>query len=188
MRVKCNAANAFRLGYYDGARFTGSMYHTGSNSWETLSFTFTPNAAATNLVIEPTCEASCTAYIDNAMLVVGSVPADYAPLHPADDLARCLRYYETTATGGGIGYPYFAQYGAAGQYWRSALPFAAKKSLTPTVTIGATGAWSLSNCAAPILGGQSVDGVIIQSLVTATGLFSFGPLTAAATIVAESNP
>ena len=28
------------------------------------------------------------------MLVVGSQPADYVPLHPADDLARCLRYYE----------------------------------------------------------------------------------------------
>ena len=38
--------------------------------------------------------AAGTYYVDNAMLVVGSQPADYAPLHPADDLARCLRYYE----------------------------------------------------------------------------------------------
>ena len=34
------------------------------------------------------------------MLVVGSVAADYAPMHPADDLARCQRYYQTLGRNG----------------------------------------------------------------------------------------
>ncbi|HXI15570.1 MAG TPA: hypothetical protein VNM48_04300, partial [Chloroflexota bacterium] len=31
--------------------------------------------------------------VNDAMLVIGSVAADYQPLTPADDLARCIRYY-----------------------------------------------------------------------------------------------
>jgi len=45
--------------------------------------------------------ASATVYLDNAMLVIGPEPVDYLPMHPADDLARCLRYYEIVASGTG---------------------------------------------------------------------------------------
>jgi hypothetical protein len=33
------------------------------------------------------------------MLVIGQIPADYVPLHPADELARCQRYYQRINAG-----------------------------------------------------------------------------------------
>src|SRR5262252_9445345 len=101
VRVKTATANAVRIGinnYYSStSHFTYSTYHTGSGAYQTLTVTATLTPAPTIVQLCVFFAASCTAYLDNAMLVVGSVAADYAPLHPADDLARCLRYYEKIA-------------------------------------------------------------------------------------------
>ena len=45
-------------------------------------------------------DANGTYYVDSAMLVVGASRRT-RPLHPADDLARCLRYYEVMGGNGG---------------------------------------------------------------------------------------
>jgi hypothetical protein len=128
---------------------------------------------------------SCTAYIDNSMLVVGSVAADYAPLHPADDLARCMRYYE------GIGNQTqnvaFGGYNAAAgiSYWP--LHYSARKPVTPTVTIA--GAWGLSNCTKPSLWGASgVDGFTVQVVATGTGAFITYNNGSTDAILVEANP
>ena len=81
-RVKTSVANAVRLLMSDGV--TGnqwSAYHPGDNQYPTLTLIYT--LASNAIQLNPAFEfgATCTAYIDNAMLVVGSVPADYAPLH-----------------------------------------------------------------------------------------------------------
>jgi len=94
VRVRTSTVNAVRLAIYDGSYHYGN-YHSGGGAYETLNVTWAiPTGAAAILAAVVKLDASCTAYIDNAMLVVGSVAADYAPLHPADDLARCLRYYQ----------------------------------------------------------------------------------------------
>lgn len=192
IRVWCDTASGVRLWCYQGAagaRVYGTV-HTGGSTWQTLTLTTAVDAAASaqpQFGIE--FNASCIARLDNAMLVVGSVAADYAPLTPADELARCLRYYETTATGTGGGNPSLTAYGSAGMLWRSPIAFAAKKCVTPTMTIGAAAAWLATNCsAAPIIAGQSVDAATIGTTVTALGVFTFTPATGAATVVAEANP
>src|SRR5262252_1144808 len=95
MRVRVATANAVRLGMWDSVNsYRYSSYHTGDGTYQTLTLTAPIAATTTACVVYVFFDASCTAYLDNAMLVVGSVAADYAPLHPADDLARCLRYYQ----------------------------------------------------------------------------------------------
>jgi len=92
MRVKTSTAGAVSIGVYGTAhgRATGTP-HTGNGTYQTLTYSTTVPVNETSFQVEVSFSASCTAYVDNAMLVVGSQSADYAPLHPADDLARCLR-------------------------------------------------------------------------------------------------
>jgi hypothetical protein len=95
--VFSNTNNAARLSVASdgtGGSTVYSPYATGASTWQSLSATYTVPVDSTVVNVRLWLDASCTAYVDNAMLVVGSQPADYAPLHPADDLARCLRYYE----------------------------------------------------------------------------------------------
>src|SRR5215831_13578295 len=98
VRVNTSLANAIRIGIGSDAGGTTvySAFHPGGSTYQTLTVTFTVPAAATftQLAIFLSGGTTQAFYVDNAMLVVGSVAADYAPLHPADDLARCLRYYE----------------------------------------------------------------------------------------------
>jgi hypothetical protein len=77
-----------------GASVTSGT-HTGGGTYETLSVTATIGAAVSEVTVGLLLSVSCTAFLDNVMLVIGSAPASYVPLQPADDLARCMRYYET---------------------------------------------------------------------------------------------
>lgn len=127
MRVWCSAANAVRLFVQDSG-VTYSSYHSGGSAWQTLTVTRAVAAGATSIQSSVSLEASCTAYLDNAMLVVGSQPADYAPLHPADDLARCLRYYETLGGNYAVGAMSSV---TAGSFL---IQYLAQKAVTPTIT------------------------------------------------------
>lgn len=94
VRVKTSTANAVRIGVYDSVNgYRYSAYHTGSGAYETLAVAANIDAATTQVLVSAEFAASCTAYLDNATLVADGVPAAHAPLHPADDLARCQRYY-----------------------------------------------------------------------------------------------
>jgi hypothetical protein len=88
--------------------------------------------------------ATCSFYLDAATLVVGSVPADYAPLHPADDLARCLRYYEVIGLDGEWVASGIAQAGGTTYVLN---PYKAAKPVAPTVT--KVGTFTVSNAAQP---------------------------------------
>jgi hypothetical protein len=183
VRVKSSVIGAVRIGVHNGSAWTYSTPNAGT-AYETLTVTATMGAAALVAQIGIFFAASCTAYVDNAMLVVGSVAADYAPLHPADELARCLRYYEVI---GGItsGTPQFYFYGVTGVQASWWAPGKAIKAATPTVT--KNGTWAVTNCAQPALQADP-NGMTIYTTVTATGSANMASTSAAMTMTAEANP
>jgi hypothetical protein len=123
-----------------------------------------------------TLAAVGNAYLDNATLVVGSVAADYAPLHPADDLARCLRYYEkvkATTRFNAVG---------AGAASFTPLPYKTTMAITPTITAGTpdSGPTNVSTQSAAL---QTADGAIFQVVAAAAGdCYWAGPY------ILEANP
>src|SRR5215472_1507823 len=138
-RVKCSVAGALRLRIYDGANNYGA-YHSGSGQYETLSVTRTLAAAPTSLLISFVFDTSCTAYLDNAMLVVGEDPVPFVPMHPADDLNRCFRYFEKK----NFSWRYYAP---AGGLWLTLFLFA-RKPVAGTVTVSPGTRLNVSSVAA----------------------------------------
>jgi|SRR5215467_882938 len=101
IRVRTATANAVRAGLYNGSAWTYTAFHTGDGTYQTLTVSVTMLATGGQMgQVTVSFALPCTAYIDNAMLVVGSQPADYVPMHPADDLARCKRYYHRISASG----------------------------------------------------------------------------------------
>jgi hypothetical protein len=180
LRVRTATTNAVRLNVGDGVTATPGTFHSGSGVYETLTVTKTIASNATLLNCSIEFDASCTAYLDNAMLVVGSTAADYVPLHPADDLARCLRYYEVV--GDISSFPQAIGYAGAANnaigtnvFWRAA------KSVTPTLT--KNGTWGVSNCPQPTLQAGNTHGCWTFSLATAAGYTSYAPSAVGQNIV-----
>jgi hypothetical protein len=100
IRVRASVAATVTPYFYGGAGNAfaqGSSVALSAGTWTTVSVTLTQTDVSV-WYIGLFFHTVATFWLDNAMLVVGSVAADYAPLHPADDLARCLRYYEASAT------------------------------------------------------------------------------------------
>jgi len=197
IRVRTSTANAVRLFFTDGTTTLYSGYHSGGGAYETLTIANHPNAAASpQLGVQ--FVASCTAYLDNAMLVVGSVPADYAPLHPADDLARCLRYYESVScTNNGAMLPAMAYGAANAQFLWS---FKVAKAVAPTITSTPAGQAALLSATGTALTATAVDSFVANPgqaqgrVAVASGLVA-GNATqviagsgTSAILWAESNP
>jgi len=200
MRVRTSVANAVRIGinnYYSStSHFTYSGYHSGSGAYQTLTVTATLSPAPTVLQWGVFFAASCTAYLDNACLVVGSQAATYVPLHPADDLARCLRYYEAMAL---AGFPFAGQCTSTTQAFYPYL-FKVRKAVTPTMTASAPSTWQgmaangagvAATAVTAALGSVSLDGGAMQ-ITTASGLVAGNASVlapqAGASLVAEGNP
>jgi len=196
IRVRTATANAVRLGCYDGTTSTLSpTYHTGGGTYETLTLTYAVPASAPYLQLEIHFAASCTAYLDNAMLVPGSVAADYVPLPPADELARCLRYYETI---GGVSGQLLTVGAGTGA---TAAEFAfmySRKAVTPTITQSAAANFFIrqggGNIAFTTFSAYSTGATAtIVSESGAAGLTTNAALlltaaNASATLSAEANP
>jgi hypothetical protein len=179
MRVWANMANGVRLTLYSdgtGGASANSSFHAGNSAYATLSVTATiPNDAT---FVEPLVAfaASGTAFLDNAMLVVGSQYADYAPMHPADDLARCLRYYQTLKVGARL----FAT--ASGQTAWAVFPYKTRLAAIPTIGYQ-TAELSNNLQAAPTALGVTVDGAVLNVVSNAAGdTYWEGPITL------EANP
>jgi len=200
VRVNTSTANAVRLGIDTdgtGGTRTYSSYHPGSGGYQTLTVTITVPTDATYVWLQIFFTASCTAYLDNAMLVVGSTPADYVPMHPADELARCLRYYEGySRTNGGnffVGYAFNSTSMVGSYFWK------AVKAVTPTLTLSPAANWrvegsSVQTCSTVGLSVVATDGASI----TAQSGTAFGAIGQAtmldantgqtAVITVEANP
>jgi hypothetical protein len=186
LRVRASVANAVRLSFNDGTTTYGS-YHSGGGTYETLTITKVIGAGATGINVQVSLEASGTYYIDNAMLVVGGVAADYAPLHPADDLARCQRYYEAVVNG--IAGAFIIRgYGASAaiQIGQS-YAYKCSKAVVPTLTVQPA-AWAMTNASGPTIGaiGQECADIFVTS--SAAGHVTGYPSVAGAGFVIEGNP
>lgn len=186
IRVRGTVASAARaaINVIGGAGVVYSSYHTGGGAYQTLTVTTPVAAGATAIDTLLEFALAGTFYIDNAMLVVGSVAADYAPLHPADDLARCLRYYEVL--GDAYPYPLLSGYNAASTAVYGSVAYLARKAVAPTVT--KNGTWAVTNSAQPTVVGGTLSGVVLQMIPTATGYAIVQPTAAGHNLTVESNP
>jgi hypothetical protein len=188
LMVRTATANAVRLRIDNtaGGLGTPGAYHPGDGTYRVLTVTQALPSTATDAFVAVEFNVSCTAYLDNACLVVGSQPANYAPLHPADDLARCLRYYQVLAGGvGGSGSFVMTGYGSAGQAVYLWVPALAQMTVNPTVT--KNGTWSVVNCGQPTVYAGTLQGATITANATAAGqVFVQGAASAGLTL--EANP
>jgi hypothetical protein len=182
VRVRTSTANAVRLGLNVGGSVVNSGFHTGGGTYETLSVSGTLSGSQ-DAAVQVQFNASCTAYIDNAMLVVGAQYADYAPLHPADDLARCLRYYEITGQTANSLIFSMNTVNAAVYYWP--VFYKAIKPVTPTVT--KVGTWTAVGFGQPSMNGIGVDGATLQATASATGA-GYVQTASGTYLTVESNP
>jgi hypothetical protein len=189
VRVRTSTANAVRVAlnnYYAATSHqTYSSYHSGGGTYETLSVTASMDPTLQIAQVEIHLAASCTAYLDNACLVVGSQPANYVPLHPADDLARCLRYYEPIGADQNGAFTFSGIATAGSQTVYSPLTYRAFKAVTPTVT--KTGTWTASNSGQPVFGAPAKDACQVALSSLAAGVF-FSNNAAGCQVNIEANP
>lgn len=165
-----------------GATTSSTSVTTGSF----VTYTVTRTLGSSFTSINPTINftGNGTYYLDNAMLVIGPNAAPYEPLHPADDLLRCQRYYEFI--GGAAQSVYFRGYHTAGNPLGFTLFWKTTKGGTPTIT--KIGTWTVGNCAQPAVASPAVNSCQITSTVTASGDAYFTTSSATDGITVEWNP
>jgi hypothetical protein len=186
-RVHASVASAVRLNLQtNGANNNYSSYHPGGSTWQTLTVTATVPASPTRIDAYIQFDLAVTAYIDNIMLVVGAVAADYVPLHQGDDWGRCLRYYEQIGWPGANDFTVSGHCSGAGQAWYQYAPFKEMKMTTPTVT--KIGTWTVNNCGQPAPSSATPVGFQWNMTSVATGAFFVQNITANSQFVAEANP
>ncbi len=142
VRVKTATANAVRLTITDDGGGTTGTVHSGGGAYETLTVTRAIPATTATAYVSIEVFASCTVYLDNATLVVGTAPLAYAPLHPAEELSRCLRYYEVI---GGVATieRVAAMQAYATTRANGVLAFKVVKAGTPIVTVSSASSFAL---------------------------------------------
>ena len=177
VRVRTSTANAVQVGIYDSVNaYRFGSFHTGDGTYQTLTVTAPVAATAINVVVVIHLATSCTAYIDNACLTVGSQPATYVPMQPADDLARCLRYYHKVKAA--------VRLNATGAQsnW-TPVPYKTSMPVTPTFTLGTPDFVANLQAGSPSFAGATADGAIFTITSNATGdTYWAGP------VVLEGNP
>lgn len=196
MRVKCATAGAVRIGVQDGSVTTWSGFHSGGGEWEVLAVTHVMSGmSATACKPVAAFEQDCTAWLDNATLVIGDVPLGYSGLQRGVETGRCERYYEVhRAQAGAADYPYFSGYaGAGGELLLWSVPWhVAKATAGPLATVGGT--WTHTNTveSAPVVHGANAVGYTLRVTSAAAGRVSIaGDASAGAGrgyVVGESNP
>lgn len=132
VRINESAGANTYIKIVDGVGSTYGSVSPGSGAYKTLTCTRTIDSSATQLDIQIQFQASATIYIDNAMMVLGELALDYAPLLPADEWARCERYFERQSTPGSTLYfaPGFVETTSAGGFVLTYQP----KGGQPTIT------------------------------------------------------
>jgi len=161
--------------------------HPGDGSLQFLTCSFTPVSGALQLLVYFGANtASGVITIDNVMLTLGSTPVNYVPVPAHEEMRRCQRYYEVH---GGVtaGFPNIVGNAAgANNYVSTAITFASRKALQPTMT--KTGTWVTSNCGQPSFDSASPAGYRMYVTSSAAGNIGVQPADASCTVIAESNP
>lgn len=184
IRMRQSVASACSVGIYDGVGSTISSTSATTGSYVTYTVSRTIDAAATSVSVQVGFTSAATFYLDNAMLVIGPAPAPYQPLHPADELHRCQRYYEVI--GGVSGALIMRGNGGAGIQEVSTVYYKATKAVVPTLTKGGT--WAVTNCGQPTFNNPSVDSCNMAVTPTAGGLYDATPNSADDVLQIEANP
>jgi hypothetical protein len=187
IRASTTTPNVVRAFIYDNVNGTTySAAHPGTGGYQTLTLTVTTAASATQIIVGVSFQAgSATAYIDNCTLVLGAQPANYEPLHPAEELERCQRYYEQIG-GAADGSIIIQGYAAnAGFYVYTTLPYKTEKPVTPTVTI--VGTWTYNNASALTASPAGVRALRSQVQITAVG-YGYAVNNTGGPITVEANP
>lgn len=172
-----------------GGTTTLSSFHTGGGAYETLSVSVAVPADATTLTVKVTFAVSCTAYLDNATLVIGSSAQTYQPLHPAEEWERCQRYYEIKGgqAARGVG---LVGYGTNAASYGSAVMYATKKAvIAPTQT--KNGTWGVGNVNQPSVATEGDDHAFWIEAAgnnAAAAQVYFFPDSADDNVTAEANP
>lgn len=187
--LKSTVAGTVKVGFQDGSGWRWGAYNVGVGV-ETLTFAglVALGQASTVIQVGMTMDiASATVEFNDAVVNVGAIASDYQPLSPADDMARCLRYYELLSQGSSF-FPRSSGYngGAAGQGYPTPVSYAAKKPSSPTVT--KTGTWTVANTGQPTIAGSDQNGAVVQFVASATGSWDSYPGGVGAGVSAESNP
>jgi hypothetical protein len=189
VRVKCSQANSVRVGLFDDKATTvpstWSSYHSGGGAYETLTSSITIGNAATGLTIWILGQVAGTWYVDNVMLVSAPGPVNYLPIHPADDLARCLRYYEILGPNATGSLEVAGVASAGGQLIVQTFRYV-PKAITPTVT--KVGTWNTTNTTGqPIVNGVDTDSFYLSVTSNAAGVVFAWNGTAGNKITVEAN-
>lgn len=182
--VKSSVAGTLKLYLQDNATTFFSPY-TGGTGSQRLVVSGLIGSAATIVNAGFLLDVgSATVEVNDATLCVGGVPLDYVPLHPAEDLARCLRYYEVHgAVASGLA---TFGYQAASSPLQQIITFAAPKGGAPTMT--KNGTWAVSNCGQPSVTAISPNTYTLSATVTALGAAGWSTNSTDDTVVAEWNP
>lgn len=186
-RVKSTVANSIRINLSDNiSPAASSQYHSGGGAYETLTAVLDCSTGAGLLTVSFSITANGNYWVGKTMLVYGSTPTNYAGSHPADELARCMRYYEPLADGA-LGNPYiFGGYNGATASYYFYMPFKVRKAITPTIT--KNGTWTVFNAAQPSASGASPDGASMSAAITSTGYGYVQCGAAGQSWIGEANP
>lgn len=171
IRVRQGVASTVRAYVSDSGTKTYSATQATTGAYLTFAVTLAIGAAATSVRVGVEISASDTVYLDNASLVEGSTAVPYVPLHPADDLARCLRYYEVLGSGQ-TGEVFAVGQATSATAVSMRIAYAAK-AVVPTITVTAAGdfgALTATGAAANAFTGLSAVGPgLHQSALSGTG-------------------
>lgn len=186
VRVKSTVVGTVKLRVADGATQYDSGYNT-TTGWETLAVTFALPAGAASLVCTVRADAATATFqIDNATLCTGSVAVPYSPLHPADDLLRCQRYY---AEIGGLDANEFVGPGVCFSATSAQIPLRlpVEMVVAPTVTISAPGDWHVFDAGGAAIACTGVAAGIVTRRSLRFACTVAGGLTAGAATQMRAN-
>lgn len=176
-----------QLKIFDGAQTLGAAnVHTG---FKRLWVTRFIDAAAAQVELSFLFSLAGTYFLRDAMCVLGAVPVDYRPLHPAEELLRCQRYYEAYTNSGDFSFDFtFGGYASAGgqsMYLPVFYKVPKPGAVTPTVT--KNGTWVANNCGQPtVTGGR--NGCTLAIVSTGAGSMYCQNFNADNSITVEANP
>jgi hypothetical protein len=177
-----SACKAFITTDGTGGTTTLSSFHGTNTNWESLDVVnVTVPADATTITVGIKFYATVVIYADNAMLVNGPTAWPYRYVHPADDMVRCLRYYE-------LAYPGNQGLATGAFTYEYTLPYMAVKPVSPTVT--RNGAFGVTNSAQPtsFVRGDDRRAMSYVAAITGAGGYFFGSGSAAVNFSVEANP
>jgi len=203
-RVLPNTLNSIRPVVVGGVMGSTTNPFNTTNNAQTMWCTFTVPSNETSLYVGfEMANASSVSQVDEAMLVIGSVPADYFPEQPADEIARCKRYFEilgdpsTSAVEIALGQVYGAASGAAATAALIFLRYVQKPVIPTTTVIGspslisATGGTIAITSAGGVNTGRNSGGLVCNAtgggLVAGDATRLYAPSTQQYVTV-EANP